>query len=102
MEIAISARLLNWYSMAWMSEIIQKINESNFIGEIDEVWIGDYAEWYKIVEFWGDAIIWHGKLYSRLHLKVIHGYYIRCVYKILFLWLIVKWLLLTVVSILHM
>ena len=28
-----------------------KINESNFIGEIDELWIGDYAGWFKIVEF---------------------------------------------------
>ena len=28
-----------------------KINESNFIGEIDELRIGDYAGWYKIVEF---------------------------------------------------
>ena len=28
-----------------------KINESSFIGEIDELWIGDNAGWYKIVEF---------------------------------------------------
>ena len=28
-----------------------KINKSNFIDEVDELWIGDYAVWYKIVEF---------------------------------------------------
>ena len=49
------------------------INESNFIDEIDELWFGDYAGWFKIVEFWGDTIIWHGN-YFKLHLKVIHGY----------------------------
>ena len=28
-----------------------KINESNFIGDINELWIGDNAVWYKIIEF---------------------------------------------------
>ena len=32
-------------------ENYSKINESNFIGDNDELWIGDNAGWYKIVEF---------------------------------------------------
>ena len=27
------------------------LNESNFIGEFDDLWIGDYDVWFKIVEF---------------------------------------------------
>ena len=40
------------------------VNESNFIGEFDGLWIVDYAEWFKIVELRGDTIIWHGKLFQ--------------------------------------
>ena len=72
-EIAISASATQLILYGLDVGNYSKINESNFID--DELWIGDNAGWYKIVEFWGDAIIWHGKLYSRLHLKVIHGYY---------------------------
>ena len=40
------------------------VNESNFIDEFDELWIGDYDGWFKIVEFWGDTIFWHGILFE--------------------------------------
>ena len=36
----------------------------------------------KIVEFWGDTIIWHGKTYSQVTLKSLYTVtIIRCVYK---------------------
>ena len=44
-------RLLNWILYGLDVENYSKINESNFIGVIDELWIGDNAGWYKIVEF---------------------------------------------------
>ena len=40
------------------------VNESNLIGEFDDLWIGDHAEWFKIVELRGDTIILHGKLFQ--------------------------------------
>ena len=44
-------RLLNWLLYGLDVGNYSKINESNFIGDIDELWIGDNARWYKIVEF---------------------------------------------------
>ena len=44
-------RLLNWILYGLDVRNYSKINESNFIGDIDELWIGDNAGWYKIVEF---------------------------------------------------
>ena len=44
-------RLLNWLLYGLDVGNYSKINESNFIGDIDELWIGDNAGWYKIVEF---------------------------------------------------
>ena len=44
-------RLLNWSLYGLDVGNYSKINESNFIGDNDELWIGDNAGWYKIVEF---------------------------------------------------
>ena len=62
-------RLLSWVLYSLNVGKYSKINESNFIGDIDELWIGDNARWYKIIEFWGDTIIWHSKIYSQVTLK---------------------------------
>ena len=36
----------------------------------------------KIVQFWGDTIIWHGKVYSQVTLKSLYTVtIIQCVYK---------------------
>ena len=57
---------------------MQKLTEINFIGD-DELWIGVKRYGYKIVEFWGDTIIWHGQgILHRLHLKVVHGFNSMC------------------------
>ena len=55
MEIAISASATQLILYGLDVENYSKINESNFIG--------DNARSYEIVEFWGDMIIWHGKIY---------------------------------------
>ena len=62
-------RLLSWLLYSLDVGNYSKVNASNFIDDIDELWIGDNARWYKIVEFWGDTIIWHGKLCSQVTLK---------------------------------
>ena len=35
----------------------------------------------KIVQFWGDTVIQHGKVYSQVTLKSLYTVIIRCVYK---------------------
>ena len=44
-------RLLNWLLYGLDVGNYSKINESNFIGDIYELWIGDNVGWYKIDEF---------------------------------------------------
>ena len=44
-------QLLNWLLYGLDVRNYSKINESNFIGDNDELWIGDNAGWYKIVKF---------------------------------------------------
>ena len=51
MEIAISASATQLILYGLDVRNYSKINESNFIGDIDELWIGDNAGWYNIVEF---------------------------------------------------
>ena len=50
-KLQLVLRLLNWLLYGLEVGNYSKINESNFIGDNDELWIGDNAGWYKIVEF---------------------------------------------------
>ena len=38
-------RLLSWLLYSWDVGNYSKVNESNFINDIDELWIGDNARW---------------------------------------------------------
>ena len=51
MEIANSAPATKLDTLWLGYRKLLKDNESNFIDEFDELWIGDNAGWYKIVEF---------------------------------------------------
>ena len=74
-------RLLNWLLYGLDVGNYSKINESNFIGDIDELWMvimqdGIRSLNSEVMRLFGTAKY----IYSRLHLKVIHGYhYSMCI-----------------------
>ena len=73
-------RLLNWLLYGLDVGNYSKVNESNFIVDIDELWIGDNARWYirslnsEVTQLFGTANIFKVTLKSYTRLLLLDVY----------------------------